>query len=150
MGLILGIITGALLLACAVVAVWMAGAIYYDVCGGARWGRWVALGWVVGVVAMFAAWQPLWQPFVALLGAESLFLVWWLRQKPSHDRDWDPSVAVLPRAVIATGTRSRSRTSATSNIVRWTISRRGTKPARITSRICKRRGHHFLQLGDRR
>src|SRR5208282_2160465 len=34
MGLTLEIITGALLLACAVVAVWMAGAIYYDVCGG--------------------------------------------------------------------------------------------------------------------
>ena len=43
MGLILGIITGALLLACALVAVWMVGAIYYDVCGGAKWGCWVAL-----------------------------------------------------------------------------------------------------------
>ena len=101
MGLILGIITGASLLACALVAVWMAGAIYYDVCGGAKWGRWVALAWAVGVIAMFAAWRPLWQPIVALLGAESLFLAWWFRQKPSNDRDWDPSVAVLPRAVIA-------------------------------------------------
>ena len=55
--------------------------------------------WVVGVVALFAAWQPLWQPFAVLLGVAALFLVWWLRQKPSHDRDWDPSVAVLPRAV---------------------------------------------------
>ena len=70
MGLILGIITGALLLACALVAVWMVGAIYYDVCGGAKWGRWVALAWAVGVIAMFAAWRPLWQPIVALLGAE--------------------------------------------------------------------------------
>ena len=68
MGLILEIITGASLLACALITVWMAGAIYYDVCGGARWGRWVALAWAAGVIALFAAWQPLWQPFVALLG----------------------------------------------------------------------------------
>lgn len=101
MSLMLELIADALLLACAVIAVWIAGAIYYDVCGGAKWGRWVALGWAVGVIAMFAGWQPLWQPTVALLGAESLFLAWWFRQTPSHDRDWDPSVAVLPRAVCA-------------------------------------------------
>ena len=101
MSLILGIITGASLLACALVAVWMAGAIYYDVCGEAKWGSGVVLAWAIGVIAMFVVWRPLWQPIVALLGAESLFLAWWYRQKPSHDRDWDPSAAVLPRAVIA-------------------------------------------------
>jgi hypothetical protein len=79
---------------------WTAGAIYYDACRGARWGRLVAVGWVIGVVALFAAWQPLWQPFVVLIGVTALFLVWWFRQKPSHDRDWDPSVAVLPRATL--------------------------------------------------
>ena len=103
MVLMLEWITDALLLTCAVFAAWMAGAIYYDVCGGAKWGRWVALVWSVGVVAILAVWQPLWQPFVALLGAESVFLAWWFRQKPSHDRDWDPSVAVLPRAVMFRG-----------------------------------------------
>ena len=51
-----------------VIALWMAGAIYYDVCGGAKWGRWVAVAWAAGVVALFAVWQPLWQPIVALLG----------------------------------------------------------------------------------
>jgi hypothetical protein len=100
MGVTLGIITVAALLACASVAVWMVGAIYYDACGGDRWGRWVALAWVVGVIAMFLVWRPLWQPIVAVLGAESLFLVWWFRQKPSNDRDWDPSAAFLPRALI--------------------------------------------------
>ena len=45
MSLMLGIITGALLLACVLVAVWMVGAIYYDVCGGAKLGRWAALAW---------------------------------------------------------------------------------------------------------
>jgi hypothetical protein len=99
MGLIPGFITGALLLACAVITAWTAGAIYFDVCGEASRGRWVALAWTVGVVALFTAWQPLWQPFVALIVAESLFLAWWLRLKPSHNRDWDPTVAKLPRAV---------------------------------------------------
>jgi hypothetical protein len=101
MDLILGIPTGASLFACALVAVWMAGAIYFDVCGGAGWGRWVALAWAVGVAEMLLAWRPLWQPIVAMLVAESLFLAWWYRLKPSNDRDWDPSMAVLPRAAIA-------------------------------------------------
>src|SRR5688572_27453242 len=101
MDLILGNLTGASLFACTLVAVWMAGAIYFDVCGGAGWGRWVALAWVVGVVVMFVAWRRLWQPIVALLVAESLFLAWWYRLKPMDDRDWDPSMAISPRAVIA-------------------------------------------------
>jgi Domain of unknown function (DUF4105) len=101
MGLILAIITVASLLASALIALWMVGAIYYDLCGGARWGRLVALVWAAGVIAMLLLWRPLWQPIVAVLGAESLFLVWWFRQKPSNDRDWDPSMTELPRAVIA-------------------------------------------------
>jgi hypothetical protein len=82
-----------------VITLWMAGAIYYDVCRGAQWGRWLAAGWAAGVLTLFAAWQPLWQPFTALLGIAALFVGRWLRQQPSHDREWDPSVAVLPRAV---------------------------------------------------
>jgi hypothetical protein len=93
------IVPVAMLASAAVITFWTAGAIYYDVCGETRGGRWLALGWAIGVVALFAAWQPLWQPFVAWLGVTAVFLVWWFRQKPSHNRDWDPSVAVLPRAV---------------------------------------------------
>jgi hypothetical protein len=88
-----------MLAAAAVITLWMVGAIYYDVCRGAKWGWLPAAGWAVGVVAMFAFWQPIWQPFAVLLVALALFLVWWLRQKPSNKRDWDTSVAVLPRAV---------------------------------------------------
>jgi hypothetical protein len=80
------------------VTLWTAGAICYDVCRAAPAGRWLAAAWVVGVGVLFAAWQPLWQPFAALLGVTALFLVWWFRQKPSHDRDWHPTVAVLPRS----------------------------------------------------
>jgi hypothetical protein len=81
------------------IALWMAGAIYYDVCGGASWGRLVTVGWIVVVGSLFVAWQPLWQPFAVLVGVFVIFLGWWFRQKPSHNRDWDPSVARLPRAV---------------------------------------------------
>jgi Domain of unknown function (DUF4105) len=83
----------------AAVTFWMAGAIYYDVCSGARWGRLPAAVWVGGVIALFVFWQPLWQPFVVLLGVTAVFLVWWFRLKPSHQREWDPCVVLMPRAV---------------------------------------------------
>jgi hypothetical protein len=94
-----GVAAAAMLATAAGMTLWIGGAIYYDVCRGTRWGRFAAAGWVIGVAAAFAVWEPLWQPFVVLLGATALFVGWWLRQKPSHDRDWDPAVAVLPRAV---------------------------------------------------
>src|SRR4051812_25500637 len=81
------------------ITLWAAGAIYYDICRRNQWARWLALLWVLGVVALFALWQPLWQPFVALVALTGLFFVWWFRQKASHQRDWHPSVAVLPRCV---------------------------------------------------
>jgi hypothetical protein len=98
-GLLDWIITALILANAAAITLWMAGAIYYDVCRDGYRGRLVAMGWAGGVLLLFAAWQPLRQPFAALLGVTALFLGWWLRQKPSHDRDWDPAVAVLPRAV---------------------------------------------------
>lgn len=95
----------ALILAVAsIVALWMAGAIYYDVCGAGRWGRLVAASWCVGVVVLFVAWQPPWRPLATLLCLTALFLVWWFRLKPRHDREWEPAVAVLPRAIHSAGT----------------------------------------------
>lgn len=95
-------IVAVLMLASAAAAsLWVAGAIYYDVSGGGDRGRLLASAWAAGVVALFAFWQPLWQPFAVLIGFAALFFWWWLGLRPSHDRDWDPSVAVLPRAVRA-------------------------------------------------
>src|SRR5688572_26800443 len=74
----------------ALLTLWVAGAIYYDAFHATRWGRFCAAGWTVGVVVLFVVWQPLWQPFAVLLGVTALFLVWWLRQKPSQHRDWEP------------------------------------------------------------
>jgi hypothetical protein len=81
----------------AVVTLWMAGAIYYDVCRGTRWGRVLAAAWVVGVATLLVVWRPLWLPLAALFGVAVPFVGWWLRLRPSLDRDWDPSVALLPR-----------------------------------------------------
>ena len=90
----------AILLVCAAsITLWMAGAIYYDVCNGGNWSRLIAAGWIVIVVSLFLSWQPLWQPFVVLLCVTAVFLGWWFRQEPSHIRDWDPCVALLPRAI---------------------------------------------------
>src|SRR5262245_3678651 len=88
-----------ILVSATVITLWMVGAIYYDVGRETKLGRWLSWGWAMGVIAMFAAWQPLWQPFAVLLGVVAVFLGWWFRQRPSHNRDWDASVAVLPRAV---------------------------------------------------
>ena len=82
----------------AAVTLWVAGAIYYDVCGAGRWGRAAAAAWVAGVAALFVLWQPLWKPFGLFVGVVALFLVWWFRLKPSHDRDWETAAAVLPHA----------------------------------------------------
>jgi hypothetical protein len=83
----------------AAVVFWMAGAIYYDVGRGTKWGRVLALSWVGSVVVLFMAWQPLWQPSFVLIGVFIVFVGWWRRQQPSHVRDWNSSVAVLPRPV---------------------------------------------------
>ena len=80
------------------ITLWIAGAIYYDVCGAAKSGTVLAAGWLVGVIAMFTAWRPLWRPLTVLIGVTALFVGWWLQQKPTHDRDWAPEVATLPRA----------------------------------------------------
>jgi hypothetical protein len=101
MGLMPELLAVALLVASALITVWITGAIYYDVGNGASWARWLAAGWVAGVIALFATWQPVWQPFAVLFCIAAIFLGWWFRQKPSHDRDWSPCVALLPRAVRA-------------------------------------------------
>ena len=89
-----------LLTVATLVALWAAGAIFYDL--GDRVGyRWpLALAWLAAVVALFALWQPVWQPFLVFLAAFALFLVWWLRIKPSQHRDWDDTVKRLPHADV--------------------------------------------------
>lgn len=83
-----------------VLLLWTIGAIYFDV-ARARWYAWpLILLCVASVVAAIAWWQPLWQVMVVILSAFVVFMVWWLKQKPSNDRDWNPNFAVLPRFEI--------------------------------------------------
>lgn len=92
-------VMGLLWLTAAGLALWIAGAICFDVGQGAAWGKLLALIWLVGVAALFLTWQPFWQPFIVFAGMAILFIGWWLSQKPRHDRDWDPSVSQLPLCV---------------------------------------------------
>ncbi len=82
------------------VATWMAGAIYFDLCGASRSGALCAVAWGALVVAGLTLWQPAWQPFLALSGLFALFLVWWFSQRPSNEREWNPNFAVLPRIEV--------------------------------------------------
>lgn len=93
-----GIASALMIASAAGIALWVAGAIYFDVGRGAKWSRLPAVGWLVVVAVLFAVWQPMWQPYLVLLSATVAFLCWWFSQKPSHDRDWEASVALLPRA----------------------------------------------------
>ncbi len=85
------------------VATWMAGAIYFDLCGASRSGALCAVAWGALVVAGLTLWQPAWQPFLALSGIFALFLVWWFSQRPSNEREWNPNFAVLPRIEVVGG-----------------------------------------------
>jgi hypothetical protein len=81
------------------IALWTAGAIYFDVGRGARWSWVPAAGWCLFVAVLFGIWRPLWHPYVVFLVITVVFLAWWLSLKPSHHRQWDASVAMLPRAL---------------------------------------------------
>lgn len=84
----------------AAVALWTAGAIYYDLGDRTGW-RWpLTLAWGAGVVALFTLWQPVWCPFLVLLGVSAVFLAWWLTLKPSLHREWDDTVKRLPTAEV--------------------------------------------------
>jgi hypothetical protein len=94
---VLGIVAAILVfVAAALVALWTAGALYFDVGRGRWFARPLSLLWLALVVAAFVFWYPLWQPFLVLLAAFAVFLVWWFSQEPSQDRQWNPNFAVLP------------------------------------------------------
>jgi hypothetical protein len=81
------------------ITAWTAGAIYFDVGRQAPWS-WALVGvWCLFVALLFATCRPIWCPYIVLIGVSLVFAGWWLSLKPSHDREWDASVAVLPRAV---------------------------------------------------
>jgi len=91
---------GLIYLVSAMIITWTAGALFYDV-GRASKAAWVLVFlWMGVVVTPFVVWLPLWKPFLLLLAAFGLFLLWWFSQQPSNDRNWEPSAAVLAKVEI--------------------------------------------------
>ena len=93
------LITGFWFLCQWVLMAWATLAIYYS---NLPW-PWLRLV-LAGAFAAFAIWAlSLSRQRQMSLAAIGLFLgvvVWWVSIPPSHDRDWRPEVAVMPRAVI--------------------------------------------------
>jgi len=59
----------------------------------------MALAFVAfGIWALWLTRRP--RMFLAFAGVFLSVLVWWLCIRPSHDRQWRPEVAVMPRAII--------------------------------------------------
>ena len=97
-------LSGLIYLFCAIIVLWTAGAIFFDV-GRASFAGWVlSVGWIMVVAVAFMFWQPLGVPFTVLLIVFTAFLFWWFRQRPSHERAWDPNFTQLPRVELDSDT----------------------------------------------
>jgi hypothetical protein len=92
--------SGLILIVTFALVAWTSGALFYDVGRASRCAWILVLLWIAAVVATYVIWLPWWQPFLLLLTLFLLFLSWWLLQKPSNDRHWEPTAAVLPRVDI--------------------------------------------------
>lgn len=93
-------LNGAMAMAATACGLWVAGALYFDVCRASRLGRWVAGAWLLAASLLLVFWHPLWQPAALILAATTVLFAWWLGLEPSNDRVWETSVARLPRAAI--------------------------------------------------
>ncbi len=85
---------------CAVFSLWVFGGIYYDVEQRGRRGLALAILWLVVITLVLFLVRPYWLVLAIVFALCLLFLAWWLTQKPSHDRNWDPNFAQLPRFTI--------------------------------------------------
>ena len=85
---------------CRVVLIgWATLALYYSNLPWPWLGLVMALAFVAfGIWALWLTRRP--RMFLAIAGVFLSVLVWWLCIRPSHDRQWRPEVAVMPRAII--------------------------------------------------
>lgn len=88
----------------AVIVLLTAGAFFYDVGRASIVGWLLSIGWIMAVAAAFLFWQTPRVPFVVLLAGFAVFLFWWFRQRPPHDRAWDPNFTELPRVDLDSDT----------------------------------------------
>ncbi len=86
-------------LLCAGLVAWATLAIWFSTLPG-TWLR-LALAFAFFV---FAAWALFWRPsrgkLIAFAAAYAVVLIGWSMIEPSHDREWRPEVAVMPRIAI--------------------------------------------------
>lgn len=87
-------------LICAAFALWVFGGIYYDVAQRAKWGLPTGFAWLIACVLILSLVSPYWMALAIIFALCLLFLLWWFTQKPSHDRNWEPNFATLPRFQI--------------------------------------------------
>ncbi|MEM7477885.1 MAG: DUF4105 domain-containing protein [Planctomycetota bacterium] len=78
------------------IALWSSGALYFDV-GDGGWKGWGLFGlcWIAASAAVLLL-TPLLAAFAVGI-TFTLFLLWWLRQEPSHERAWDACFDRLPK-----------------------------------------------------
>ncbi|MGV8961699.1 MAG: DUF4105 domain-containing protein [Stenotrophomonas sp.] len=92
-----------LALACALVALWGAFALWFQIPAGVALRSGVMVAWVlIGVLAMRASWIPSrrWRGLLLFVGLFGLMLGWWSTISPSQDRAWADDVAQPLRASV--------------------------------------------------
>ncbi len=96
-------IVGALLLGVILCSLtgWGALAIYFSNLSSLALRAGLSLTFVLGAVAGLLFIRPRRRAVYGFLLVFAGLLLWWLSIPPSHDRDWQPDVAVLPSATIA-------------------------------------------------
>ena len=88
---------GAAWAVCASLSLWAVAALAFDV--RIPWLRTpLALGYLAGVVLVYVRLRPRARAHATTVAGFLFVLAWWRSLEPSNDRDWQPDVAVLPRA----------------------------------------------------
>lgn len=84
-----------------VISIWLCGALFYDVAQGSKWG-WLGITlWVTSVITSVTLLKPVYLSVLAITVAFLLFLAWWLSQRPSNDRNWEPNFSKPCRVQVS-------------------------------------------------
>jgi hypothetical protein len=78
-------------------AIWIAGAIYFDVVGATQRSWLLVAGWLVLVFAWLLFGPGGANSFLWLMIAEGLFFAWWLTIPAQQHREWDPNFSTPAR-----------------------------------------------------
>jgi hypothetical protein len=92
------LVTGAMLLG---MTIWGALAIYYADLTSATFRTVLSVAFVLGTLGGLLFIRPRRRAILGFLLVFVGIVAWWLTIPPSHDRDWQPDVAVLPYATFA-------------------------------------------------